>query len=507
MSKVDGSDSGSNLPSAVQALLKERVRKARASAEVAPLIRRRATAGPLPLSSMEEWIWILIERAQPDTPAPTADASYLMPTALRLRGPLKVEALESSLAALVRRHETLRTSFQTIDGQRMQVIATEAALPLPVTDLRALPEAGREAEVQRHMAEELRSPFDLTVSPLMRARLLRLDEVDHVLLLTVHHIVSDGWSMGVLGEELSTLYKAFSANRPSPLAEPRIQYGDYTLWQQEWLRSEAAERELRYWRQRLDGASFALEIPTDHPRPARQSFRGAKQLLVIPQPLTEALKEVSLRSRATLFMTLLTAFNVLLYWFTGQPDILIGTHVAGRIAPETEGVIGNFLNNLILRTDLSRDPAFEDLLGQVRENSLQAFAHQHYPFVKLMQHVQPEPPLNRSPLVQVFFLLQNFPGGAIDLPGISTTPLHPGGARGTRDLSLTITERDGGLTAALQYDEALFEPATIRRLLAAFESLLAGIAANPQARLSGFQLVNSRHLYSGSHLGADEALK
>jgi hypothetical protein len=494
MSKVDDSELRAKLSQEIQARLKERVRRAQASVAPALLIHRRAKLSPLPLSCMEEWVWQLIERSQPGTHAPTTDAAYLMPTALRLKGRLNIGALESSFDELTRRHETLRTSFSNAEGQRMQVIAAPSKMSVPVVDLSTLPEAGRETAVHSHIAEEVQRPFDLTCAPLIRARLLRLDEMEHVLLLTMHHIISDGWSMSVLGQELSTLYKAFSANQPSPLADLQIQYGDYTLWQHDWLRSEAAERELRYWKQRLAGASFALEMPTDHPRPVRQSFRGAKQLLVIPESLTEALKELSRRLETTLFMTLLAAFNVLVHWFTEQHDILIGTHVTGRLRPEIEGMIGNFLNNLVLRTDLSGDPCFEDLLAQVRENSLQAFSHQKFPFVKLVQHLQPEPPPNRSPLVQVFFLLQNFPPSAIDLPGITSTSLNTGGARGTRDLSLTITERAGELIAALQYDAALFEPSTIQRLLAAFERLLNNILAHPQARFSSFQLFNGKHL-------------
>jgi hypothetical protein len=352
--------------------------------------------------------------------------------------------------------------------------------------------------MRSQIAEEVQRPFDLTRVPLIRALLLRLDAEDHVLLVTAHHLVYDGWSISVLSHELSAFYQAFATNGPSPFGDPQIQYADYTLWQREWLQSAAAKSQLDYWRRKLHGATFALELPTDYPRPVRQSFRGAKQSHNIYGPVTDALKELSRRSQATLFMTLLAAFQVLLYWFTGEEDILIGTHISGRVSAEVEGLIGNFLNNLVLRANLSGDPSFEALLAQVRETALEAFDNQNIPFVKLVQMLQPSPALNRSPLVQVFFVLQNLPASVIDFHGLLSTVMDTGGARGTRDMRLTIMEKDGGLVTSLQYDEALFEPSTIKRLLTAFESLLVDITARPGAPLSSLPLFASKHLHSST---------
>jgi hypothetical protein len=493
MSKAIDSELRTKLSPTAKALLEERLRKARAGVKALPLIGKRAQDGPQPLSCMQEWIWFLIERSQHDTPAPTSDAAYLIPNAVRLKGHLDANALESAFNEVIRRHETLRTSFSTINGQRVQVSAKQLTMKLPTLGLSHLPQDRREAQLQGYIAEELQHPFDLMRRPLLRARLFRLDQEDHVLLVTMHHHIADGWSMGVLTQELSALYQEFSTNQPFTRADLPIQYADYTLWQREWLQSEAAKGQLSYWRKKLDGASFVLNLPTDYPRPTMQSFRGAKQVLIVPGTLTEALKDLSRRSRATLFMTLLAAFNTLLYWFSEQEDILIGTHISGRVSTETEGLIGNLLNILVLRTDLSGNPSFEQLLSRVGETILEAFANQNLPFVKLVQSVQPSPALNRSPVVQVFFLLQNFPASAIDLHGLTSTVMNMGGARGTRDLSLTMTEKDGGLIASLQYDEALFESSTIKRLLSAFGSLLSDIAAHPKAPLLSLQLFGSKY--------------
>jgi hypothetical protein len=491
---TNGDPEQGKLTPKLQSLLRERLRMAKSAAEALPLIGRRERSDPLPLSCMQEWFWMLIERARHATPSPTEDAAYLMPNAVRLEGALDAAALAASFNEVIRRHDALRTYFSTVGGKRVQTVAERAEMRLPVVDLSDLPQSEREQAARDLIAEEVRRPFDLTRAPLIRALLLRLGAEDHVLFVTAHHLVYDGWSISVLSNELSALYQAFANNQPSPLAGLPIQYADYALWQREWLQTVAAKSQMDYWRYKLQGANFALGLPTDYPRPTRQSFRGAKQSHTISEHVTSALKELGRRSQATLFMTLLAAFQTLLYWFSGEEDILVGTHISGRVSPEVEGLIGNFLNNLVLRADLSGDPSFNALLAQVRETTLEAFDNQNLPFVKLVQSLQPSPALNRSPLVQVFFVLQNLPASVIDFHGLSSTVMDTGGARGTRDMRLTVMEDDGRLVTSLQYDEALFAPPTIRRLLIAFERLLSEVASRPGASLSSLPLFKGQRL-------------
>jgi hypothetical protein len=491
---TNGDPERGKLTPKLQSLLRERLRMAKSDAEVLPLIGRREKSDPLPLSCMQEWFWILIERAQHGTPSPTEDAAYLMPNAVRLEGALDAAALASSFNEVIRRHEALRTCFSTVGGERVQAIAERAEMQLPIVDLSGLPQSEREEAARGRIAEEARRPFDLTRPPLIRALLLRLGAEDHALVVTAHHLVYDGWSISVLSNELSALYQAFANNQPPPLASPPIQYADYTLWQREWLQTAAAKSQMNYWHHKLQGASFVLELPTDYPRPERQSFRGAKQSHTIPAQVTSALKELSRRSQATLYMTLLAAFQTLLYWFSGKEDILVGTHISGRVSPEVEGLIGNFLNNLVLRADLSGDPSFNALLAQVRETTLEAFDNQNLPFVKLVQSLQPTPALNRSPLIQVFFVLLNLPASVVDFHGLASTMMDTGGARGTRDMRLTVMEDDGQLMTSMQYDEALFEPSTIGRLLTVFERLLSEVTSRPDAPLSSLSLFEDLRL-------------
>lgn len=491
----DDSEQGVKLTPKLQALLRERLRMAKSAVEAAPLIGRRERSSPLPLSCMQEWFWMLIERAaQHATASPTEDAAYLMPNAVRLRGPLDAAALAASFNEVIRRHEALRTYFPTVGGEKVQAVAERAEMQFPVADLSRLPQSEREEAARARIAEEVRRPFDLTHPPLIRALLLRLEDEDHVLVVTAHHLVYDGWSISVLSNELSALYRAFANNQPPPLAGPPIQYADYTLWQREWLQTEAAKSQMDYWRRKLQGASFTLELPTDYPRPERQSFRGAKLSHTVPAQVTSVLKGLGRKSQATLFMTLLAAFQTLLYWFSGEEDILVGTHISGRFSPEIEGLIGNFLNNLVLRADLSGDPSFEALLAQVRETTLEAFGNQTLPFLNLVQSLQPSPALNRSPLVQVFFVLQNLPASVIDFHGLASTLMDTGGARGTRDMRLTVMEDEGRLVTSLQYDEALFAPSTIRRLLTSFERLLTEVTSRPDAPLSSLPLFEEQRL-------------
>jgi hypothetical protein len=374
-----------------------------------PEIPRRGVLESCPVSFAQQRLWFL-DQFEPSS------AVYNIPAAVRITGLLNVAALEQSLNEIVQRHETLRTTFSAVQGEPMQVINPTLALTLAVTDLQQLPEAKREAEVRRLAGQEARRPFDLSQGPLLRATLLRLGEKDHVLLLTMHHIVSDGWSMGVLFREVSVLYEAFATGEPSPLSELPIQYADFAVWQRQWLQGEVLEKQLDYWRKQLEAAPPLLELLTDRPRPTIQAYRGARQALILPPSLTEALKALSLREEVTLFMMLLAGFKTLLYRYTGQGDIIVGSPIANRNRVEIEGLIGFFVNTLVLRTDLSENPTFRQLLRRVREVCLEAYAHQDLPFEKLVEELQPERNLGYSPLFQVMFILQNAPGSALEFP-------------------------------------------------------------------------------------------
>src|ERR671914_472306 len=365
--------------------------------------------GHLSLSFAQERLCFLDQLEGPS-------ATYNEQVGLRLSGLLDVGALQRSLGEVVRRHEVLRTSFPTVEGVAVQRIAPVLEVGLPVVELQGLGDGEREAEVRRLAAEEAQRPFDLARGPLLRVCLLKLGEEDHGLLLTLHHIVTDGWSLGVFIHELSALYQAFSTGRPSPLAALPIQYADFAAWQREWLQGAVLEEQLGYWQQQLAGAPSIFELPTDRPRPAVQGFRGASVAFGLEAELTQGLKALSQRAGVTLFMTLLGAFMVVLARYSRQEDIVVGSPIANRTHSQTEGLIGFFVNTLVLRADLSGDPPFEELLRRVRRVALEAYAHQEVPFERVVEALQPERSLSHSPLFQVMFALQNVPVGELVLP-------------------------------------------------------------------------------------------
>jgi Condensation domain len=340
-------------------------------------IERISRNGDLPLSFAQQRLWF-IDQMEPGNP------SYNMPGAVRLTGALSASALEASLNEIVRRHESLRTTFSAVNGQPMQVIAPTLSMALPVTDVRGQSEAEREAQVRKLVAEDAMRPFDLARGPLFRVRLLRLGAEEHVMLFSMHHIISDEWSLGVLVRELATLYEAFCQDRPSPLPELPIQYADFARWQREWLQGEALESQLAYWRHQLGDSLPALQLPFDRPRPAAQSYRGAAHSFVMSAEASASLKALSRQEGMTLFMTLLAALQTLLHRYTGQDEIVVGTDIANRNQLETEGLIGFFVNHLVLRTKLGGNPTFRQLLRRVREVTLGAYAHQDLPFDKLV---------------------------------------------------------------------------------------------------------------------------
>ncbi|HYO62151.1 MAG TPA: condensation domain-containing protein, partial [Pyrinomonadaceae bacterium] len=385
---------------------------------------------------------------------------------------------------IVRRHEVLRTTFALIEGEPVQVVHEARPVSLTVADLRHLPEAEREAEAVRLVKEEAALPFDLSAGPLVRASLVRLSEQEHVCLLTMHHIVSDGWSMGVLIKEVAALYAAYAKGEESPLPELTVQYADFAVWQRNWLRGEVLDNQLTYWKRQLAGAPAALELPADRPRPRQTSFRGGKYFVVFPESLSARLKELSNREGVTLYMTLLAAFQTLLRYYTRRDDIVVGTDVANRNRAETEDLIGFFVNQLVLRTDLSGNPAFRELLGRVRETTLGAYAHQDLPFDHLVEALGYERGSNHAPLFQVKLALQNAPEGELEMSGLALGEFEfERGSAAKLDLTLLLSDGANGLGAHFDYNADLFDRATVGRFARLFESLLDAAASEPGASL------------------------
>jgi len=442
----------------------------------APPILPRTINENLPLSFAQQRLWFL-DQLIPDSPI------YNISLAYRVTGQLNVGALEQSLCEIVRRHEALRTTFTPVDGQPIQAIAPEINLTLPVVDLREIAEAERDAEVQWLATQEAQQPFDLTQGPLLRVKLLRLDEAEHVLFLTMHHIVSDGWSLGVLMRELAVLYEGFSTRKPVSLPELPIQYADFALWQREWLSGEVLESNLAYWKQQLGGELPILELPTDRPRPPVQTYRGARQSFELSKDLTDALKVLSRREGVTLFMTLLAAFKVLLYRYTGQEDVIVGSPIANRNWAKIERLIGFFVNTLVLRSELSGTPSFQELLGRVREVALGAYAHQDMPFERLVEELQPERDMSYNPLFQVMFVLQNAPMTDWEFSGLALSSLEVDSQTAKFDLGLSLTETEQGLVGSFGYNTDLFDGATIARMVGHWRTLLDGVVADLDKRI------------------------
>jgi len=460
----------------VEAALRDR------TGEQAPPIIRVSRDERLPLSFAQQRLWFLHELE------PTS-SFYNVPVAVRLRGRLQIDAMQRTLNEIVRRHESLRTSFPTIDAQPVQSIAPALALELPLIDLSTFREDEREHEAQRRATEEARMPFNLATGPLIRASLVRLGAEDHVLLVTMHHIVSDGWSMGVLIKEVGALYRAYIEDKSSPLAELPVQYADFAVWQRRWLAGEVFETHLRYWRRQLGGELPVLNLPIDKPRPEVQSFRGSSQSLQLPVPVAAALNTLSKREGVTLFMLLLAAFKALLSRYTEQSDIVIGSPIANRNRVELEGLIGFFVNTLALRTDLSGNPTFRELVRRVRAVALEAYAHQDMPFEQLVEQMQPERTMSRNPLFQVMFQMENTPKEELPLPGLVLSPVEVERVTTQFDLSFDVMENDEGLVVVAEYSTDLFNEATISSMLRRWRILLEGIVANPDARLDELPLL------------------
>ncbi|HEX6861378.1 MAG TPA: condensation domain-containing protein, partial [Thermoanaerobaculia bacterium] len=450
-----------------------------------PPLGPRPRDGAVPLSFGQERLWIA-DQLGPGQPV------YNIPLTLSLRGPLAVPALAAALAEIVRRHEALRTTFPTVAGEPVQAVSPPGARPRPGADLAGLPEALLWAEAGRLAREEALRPFDLSRGPLVRWALVRLGGEEHRLLVSLHHIVADGWSLGVLLDELAALYGAFAAGRPSPLPELPFQLPDFALWQREWLAGGVLDAQLAWWRERLGDDLPVLELPTDRPRPAVPGSRGATERLTLPAGLAGGLRDLSRRQGATLYMTLLAAFDALLGRLSGQDGVVVGSPVANRNRAELERLIGFFVNTVVLRGDLAGDPGFVELVGRVREEALGAWAHQDVPFDKLALALAPERDPSRSPLFQVSFGLDEAPRPPLPLaPGLTLEAEGTATDTAKFDLSLVLQEVPDGLASSLEYATDLFDAATVRRMLGHLATLLAGVVSHPAARISDLPLLTA----------------
>lgn len=447
-----------------------------------PPINPAARDTDLPLSFAQERLWFL-HQLDPES------AAYHVLRPMRIRGVLDVNLLERAFTEIVRRHEIYRTTFPAVAGRPVQVIHPPSPVTLVLRNLRGLPEAEREASVQRLIEEEGQRPFDLAQGPLWRLALLQLGDDDHLLMLTEHHMVHDGWTEGMLVREFLALYSAFSAGAASPLPELAIQYSDFGVWQRECLQGPALEAQLGYWKKQLSGTLPVLELPTDRPRLPAQTFRGETQTVMLPASLAEDLYELSRRNHCTLFMTTLAAFSTLLHRYSRQEDILIGSPIAGRNRAELENLIGFFVNTMVLRSDLSGDPTFLELLKRTREVALGAYAHQDMPFEKLVEEIQPERNLDRQAIFQVMFVLHNAPRTALEIAGLTIDAMRVHNGTSKFDLLFSIREEEEGLRCVMEYSTDLFDDATITRMMAQFQTLLQGIVADPEQRISDLPLL------------------
>ena len=459
----------------------ETTRQAFSVRTVSPILRV-SRAAHLPLSFAQQRVWFL-EQLEADR------SVYNLPFAWRFTGHLNVAALKKSLDDIVRRHDILRTTFSGEHGQPVQVIAPALTLELPVTDLQHLSETEREAAAHNRITEESRQSFDLAQGPLLRCLLLRLTAEDHLFCLTLHHIIFDDWSVEIFWRELTTLYAAYDAGESALLPELPIQYADFAMWQRQKIKGEILEAQLSYWRQQLGDRPEGLDLPTDRPRSRVQSFRGARDIFHLNAPLTAGLKALSRQEDATLFMTLLTAFYTLLFRYTGQEHLRVGTPVTDRTQMETEHLLGFFVNTLVLHTDLGGNPPFRELLKRVREVVLGAYEHRDLPFEKLVEalHVERDP--SRAPLFQVMFALQNSPPPTLDLPGLHVAPIAVDTNRARFDLTLIVRETDDGLRGVFEYNTDLFDATTMARMASHFQVLLNGVMDDPAQCLSTLPLL------------------
>ena len=452
---------------------------------VLPPIERVERVGHLPLSFAQQRLWFL-DQLEPER------AVYNISHCFQLSGTLEVPLLERAFNDVLSRHESLRTIFVNDQDGPVQVISPATKSSIPVEDLQGLSEAERETEVSRIASGQAQGPFDLSVGPLIRVRLLRLSNEEHLLLLTLHHIVCDGWSIAVLMQELVTLYQSYSNGEAAALEELPIQYADYAAWQRLWLQGAVLEQQLDYWKQQLAGTPAVMNLPTDRPRPPRQTFKGGRVRQSMSQELSEQLQQLSQRHGVTLFMILLAAFQLLLARYSGQEDVVVGTPIANRVRRELEGLIGFFANTLVMRTELSGNPSFAELLGRVREVCLRAYQHQDLPFEKLVEELRPERSLSHSPIFQVMFIMQNIQAAGFEqrLPNLQFKSQGVETEAAKFDLTLSVCESEAGLSFSLEYNTDLFNAETAERLVKHWINVLQAVSADPTQRISEVPLLS-----------------
>ncbi len=472
-----------NLSPEKLALLQERLSK-----KVVPGIKKfrispRQSADPAPLSFSQQRLWFL-NQLEPDSP-------FNIAIAIQLIGSLNVDALTQTLSAIVDRHQALRTTFASVDGKLVQVIAQVQLVEINTINLSQLASSDRETEVQRILRTEPQQPFNLGTELMLRASLIQLNDEEYILLLVMHHIAADGWSVGILFRELASFYESFAVGTSLALPELPIQYADFADWQRQWLTGEVMESQLNYWRQQLADAPRFITLTTDRPRPSIQTFAGGTKYFQLNRGLTQQLKELSQQSGSTLFMVLLAAFATLLSRYSGQDDVVIGSPIANRNHSEVESLIGCFINTLALRTQLQGNPTFLELIERVKEMTLGAYDHQEFPLEKLVEELQPERSLSHALLFQVMFVLQNAPMGKLELPGLTLNLLELEDLTAQNDIFLSMTEAETGLTAELGYNSDLFDRATIERLAINFQTLLESIVANPHQQVAQLPILGA----------------
>lgn len=449
------------------------------------VIPRRSIRSPrAPLSYAQERMWVLYQ-------LDPSSSAFNISMAVRLEGKLNIAALKRAFGALVRRHEVLRTTFDvTADGGHpFQSVHTPPSYwPLPLTDLAHLPPPARQDEMKRLIAAEAARRFELESSPPFRTALLRLGVDEHVLLLSLHHILADGWSLGILVRELTVLYESFATNGTSPLPALPIQYADFAVWQRQWLQGEVLQKQLDYWRRQFADLPDPLELPTDYPRRAVQSFRGGREYFSLSEKVSKELKELGQREGATLFMTLLAAFQLLLHQYSGQDDIVVGSNIANRNRGVVEKLIGFFVNNIVLRTSLAGDPTFRELLARTRDVTFGAYAHQDIPFEMLLETILAQRYEHLVPPFQVMFVFQNAPMPTVEVSGLRLSMLGSSTETSNFDLVLFMTERGPQLTGELHFNTDLFTPATVRRLVERLQNLMESIAENPDANIASLSM-------------------
>ncbi len=450
----------------------------------APPILPRANNSDLPLSYAQQRLWFL-DQLEPNS------ASYNIPIALRLVGNLNRGALEQSLIEIIARHETLRTNFVTVDGTAAQIVQLQTNWALCILEWQNLAKSEQEIGIKKLAQLQAIEPFDLVKGALIRATLVVLSQTEHILLVCMHHIVSDAWSLSVFVQELAALYDSCDRGQPSPLEPLPIQYADFAIWQRQWLQGNVLQNQLSYWQQQLEYAPTFLPLPTDRPRGAVQTFNGAYLEFALSTELTTGLTKLSQEKGCTLFMTLLAAFKTLLYRYTGQSDILVGSPIANRHRDEIEGLIGFFVNTLVLRTDLSGNPSFEELLLQTRSMALSAYAHQDLPFEMLVEALQPERNLSHTPLFQVMFVLQNTPISQVELSGLEVSLLPIETATAKFDLTLSLENTATGLVGGWEYNSDLFDSSTIERMTRHYVTLLEALVANPAHKIDQLPLLTA----------------